>query len=59
MQVRTWGKGHMHPLLLEVQTCTAIMEIGVLVPRKLRVDLAQNPAIPPLGNIPKGFFILL
>lgn len=40
-----WSKGHTSPLLWGVQTCAVILEVSMVDPQKLAVDLTQNPAI--------------
>ena len=49
MLARMWSKGTLIQLLVEVQTHTAIVEISVVVSRKLETDLPQDAAISVLG----------
>ena len=44
-----WRKGNPLTLLVGMQTSTATMENSVGVLKKLDLELAYNPAIPPLG----------
>lgn len=45
--------GNTHSLLVEVQTGAATIEISVLVPQKLKIDLLHDPTILLLGIYPK------
>ena len=54
MLARMWSKRDSHPLLVEVQTHIAIVEISVVVSRKLETDLPQDAAISVLGIYEKG-----
>ena len=49
MLERVWRKGNPLTLLMAIQTSTATMENSVGVLKKLDLELAYNPAIPPLG----------
>ena len=52
MLARMWSKGNTPPLLVGVQTCTATMEINVVVPQKLSY-LPQDTATLLLSIYPK------
>ena len=57
MLARSWSRGNISPLLVGVQTCTAIMEISVMVPQE-----GSNQATSRTGYTsfkPKGCLILL
>lgn len=45
--------GNTYSLLVEVQTGAATIEISVLVPQKLKIDLPHDPTILLLGIYPK------
>jgi hypothetical protein len=53
-----WSKGNNPPLLVKVQTCTATLKnnLELFFPKKLGIDLPQNPAIPILGIYPKDVY---
>ena len=53
MLERMQSKENMPPLLVEMQTCTTILEISMAVSRKLGINLLQDPVIPLLGIDPK------
>ena len=56
MSERMWNKGDILPLLVGMQTCTATLEISMVVwlyLRKLRINLPQDPQKPLLGIYPK------
>ena len=49
MLERMWGKGNTPPLLVGVQTGTALLDISMVISQKFRNNLPQDPAIPLLG----------
>jgi hypothetical protein len=53
-----WRKSNTPPLLVELQACTTILEISLVVPQKLDIVLSEDQAIPLLGiypeNVPTG-----
>jgi hypothetical protein len=51
MLVRMWRKRNTSLLLVGLQTDTTTLDINLEVPQKM--DLPEDPEIPPLGNIPK------
>jgi len=53
MLARMWRKRNIPPLLVGLQTSTTVLEISLEVPRKLDIELPENPAIPLLGIYPK------
>jgi hypothetical protein len=48
-----WRKGNTPPLLVGLQTGTTTLEINLEVPKKLEVDLPEDPAMLLLGIYPK------
>ena len=52
------NKGSTPPLLLGVQTCTATMEINMVVPQKTENQSTLKPNYTILEHVPNGFFIL-
>ena len=49
MLERVWRKGNPLTLLVGMQTSTATMENSVEIPKKLKIELPYDPAIPLLG----------
>ena len=49
-----WGKGNTFSLLVQVQTCTTTVEIGVLVSQKIGSQATSRPSNTTLGHIPRG-----
>jgi hypothetical protein len=50
MLVRMWRKRDMPPFLVRLQTFTTILEISLVVLRKLEIVLLEDPATSP-GHI--------
>jgi hypothetical protein len=50
---RMWRKRNSLPLLLELQACTTILEISVMVPQKIDILLPEDTAILVLGIYPE------
>lgn len=53
MLAKLWRKGNTHPSLVGLQTCTAIMEVSVVIFRKKGLDLPQEPFVPLLSMYSK------
>lgn len=58
MLARIQSKRNTHPLLGEVQTCTAIMEIRAVAPREDGSQSASRSSSTSLWRSSKGHFIL-
>ena len=53
MLERMWNEGNTHPLLVGMQTCTATVEISVVVSQETGSQPPSGPSNSTLGNIPK------
>ena len=49
MLERVWRNGNPLTLFVGMQTSTAIMDNSVKIPKKLEIELPNDPAIPLLG----------
>ena len=55
---RMWNKGNTPPLLVGVQTCTATLEISMVISQKITKQPTSRPSETAFGYIPKGFSII-
>jgi hypothetical protein len=53
MLERMWRKRNTIPLLVGLQTGTTTLEINLVAPRNVKIDLSEEQAIPLLGIYPK------
>ena len=58
MLERMWSKGNIPPLLVGIQTCTAILEISIVVSQKFGNQYTSRSSDTTLGHIPKGYSII-
>jgi hypothetical protein len=54
MLTRMWNKRNIHPLFVRLKIGTTTMEISMVIHRKMRIDLSQDPAILLLSIYPKN-----
>ena len=54
MLERMWSKGNTPPLMLEVQTSTATVEISTVISQKIRNQSTSRFSNTTFGHIPKG-----
>lgn len=53
-----WGKGNTQSLLAGVQTCSATKVICMEVPKKVKINLPHDQAVPLLGILPTDSVLL-
>ena len=58
MLERIWGKGNTPALLGEVQTCSATLEITMVISQKIRKQSTSIASNTTLGYMPKGYSIV-
>ena len=58
MLARMWSRGNTLALLMGVQTCTATLEINIMVFQKIGNHSTSGPSYTTFEHIPKGFLII-
>ena len=53
------SKGNTHPMLVEMKTSSATLEISMVVSQKIGNQPTSGPSNTTLGHIPKGYAIIL